>query len=283
MEGVFLFSALFSIFITVSIVIFLSYETMGFFKEVSIKEFLTEKHWTPLFANPKFGIFPLITGTLLISIISLTVALPLGIIVAVYLSEYANYRIREILKPLLELLAGVPTVVYGYFALLFLTPLLKKITPEIQGFNALSPGIIIGIMIIPYVSSLSEDAMKSVPMPIKEGSYAMGATKFQTAFKVVIPASFSGISAAFILGISRAIGETMVVSIAAGMMPNLTLNPLESVQAIPAFIVQISLGDAPHGTIEYKTIFAAGITLFLLTLFFNLIGAWLRKRLRESY
>ncbi|MEW6456488.1 MAG: phosphate ABC transporter permease subunit PstC [Acidobacteriota bacterium] len=283
MEGAFLLSASFSVFITISIVIFLSYEAMGFFKEVSIKEFLTEKQWTPLFANPKFGILPLITGTLLISVISLTVALPLGIIIAVYLSEYANYRIREILKPLLELLAGVPTVVYGYFALLFLTPLLKKIIPEIQGFNALSPGIIIGIMIIPYISSLSEDVMKSVPMHIKEGSYAMGATKFQTAFKVVIPASFSGISAAFIMGISRAIGETMVVSIAAGMMPNLTLNPIESVQAIPAFIVQISLGDAPHGTIEYKTIFAAGITLFLLTLFFNLIGAWLKKRIRESY
>ena len=203
--------------------------------------------------------------------------------VAVYLSEYAPHRMREIIKPVLELLAAVPTVVYGYFALLFLTPVLQSFLPNLSGFNALSPGIIMGIMIIPYVSSVSEDSMKAVPMHIKEGSYAMGATKLQTAFKVVIPAAFSGIAAAFIIGISRAIGETMVVAIAAGMMPNFSVNPLEPVQTLTAYIVQVSLGDVPHGTIEYKTIFAAGITLFMMTLVFNLIGFWLRKRIREVY
>jgi phosphate transport system permease protein len=275
--------ALSSVFITISIVIILAYESYGFFKVVSLGEFLTEKEWTPLFFEPKFGILPLVTGTLLTTSIALFVALPLGLMVAVYLSEYAPHRIREIIKPLLELLAAVPTVVYGYFALLFLTPILQQFIPDLSGFNALSPGIIMGIMIIPYVSSVSEDSMKAVPMHIKEGSYAMGATKLQTAFKVVIPAAFSGIAAAFIIGISRAIGETMVVAIAAGMMPNFSVNPLEPVQTLTAYIVQVSLGDVPHGTIEYKTIFAAGITLFLMTLVFNLIGFWLRKRIREVY
>ncbi|MCJ7481780.1 MAG: phosphate ABC transporter permease subunit PstC, partial [Thermodesulfovibrionales bacterium] len=269
--------------ITISIVIVLVYESYGFFKVVSFKEFLTEKEWTPLFFEPKFGILPLVTGTLLTTAIALLVALPLGLMVAVYLSEYAPHRMREIIKPFLELLAAVPTVVYGYFALLFLTPVLQKFLPDLSGFNALSPGIIMGIMIIPYVSSVSEDSMKAVPMHIKEGSYAMGATKLQTAFKVVIPAAFSGIAAAFIIGISRAIGETMVVAIAAGMMPNFSVNPLEPVQTLTAYIVQVSLGDVPHGTIEYKTIFAAGITLFMMTLVFNLIGFWLRKRIREVY
>jgi phosphate transport system permease protein len=275
--------ALSSVFITISIVIVLAYESYGFFKVVSLGEFLTEKEWTPLFFEPKFGILPLVTGTLLTTSIALIVALPLGLMVAVYLSEYAPHRLREIIKPVLELLAAVPTVVYGYFALLFLTPVLQNFIPDLSGFNALSPGIIMGIMIIPYVSSVSEDSMKAVPMHIKEGSYAMGATKLQTAFKVVIPAAFSGIAAAFIIGISRAIGETMVVAIAAGMMPNFSANPLEPVQTLTAYIVQVSLGDVPHGTIEYKTIFAAGITLFLMTLVFNLIGFWLRKRIREVY
>jgi phosphate transport system permease protein len=280
--GLFL-CALSSVLITISIVIVLVYESYGFFKVVSFKEFLTAKEWTPLFFEPKFGILPLVTGTLLTTAIALLVALPLGLMVAVYLSEYAPHRMREIIKPFLELLAAVPTVVYGYFALLFLTPVLQKILPDLSGFNALSPGIIMGIMIIPYVSSVSEDSMKAVPMHIKEGSYAMGATKLQTAFKVVIPAAFSGIAAAFIIGISRAIGETMVVAIAAGMMPNFSVNPLEPVQTLTAYIVQVSLGDVPHGTIEYKTIFAAGITLFMMTLVFNLIGFWLRKRIREVY
>ena len=255
-------SALSSVFITISIVAVLSYESFGFFKEVPLIEFLTGKEWTPLFAEPKFGILPLISGTLLTTFIALIVALPLGLTVAVYLSEYAPHRLKEVIKPILELLAAVPTVVYGYFALLFLTPILQKFIPDLSGFNALSPGIIMGIMIIPYVSSVSEDAMRAVPMHIREGSYAMGATKLQTAFKVVIPSAFSGIAAAFIIGISRAIGETMVVAIAAGGMPNLTANPLEPVQTLTAYIVAVSLGDVPHGTIEYKTIFAVGITLF---------------------
>jgi phosphate transport system permease protein len=222
-------------------------------------------------------------GTLLTTGIALSVALPLGLLVAVYLSEFAPNKMREIIKPALELLAAVPTVVYGYFALLYLTPILQRFIPDLSGFNALSPGIIMGIMIIPYVSSVSEDAMIAVPMHIREGSYAMGATKLQTAFKVIIPSAFSGIAAAFIIGISRAIGETMVVAIAAGGMPNLTANPLEPVQTLTAYIVQVSLGDVPHGTVEYKTIFAAGITLFFMTLGFNILGFWLRKRIREAY
>ncbi len=282
-ETVLFLSALSSVLITIGIVVVLSYESFGFFREISLREFFTETQWTPLFAEPKFGILPLVSGTLLTTAIALIVALPLGLTVTVYLSEYAPHRLREIIKPILELLAAVPTVVYGYFALLFLTPILQKFIPELSGFNALSPGIIMGIMIIPYVSSVSEDAMKAVPMHIREGSYAMGATKLQTAFKVVIPSAFSGIAAAFIIGISRAVGETMVVAIAAGMLPNFTVNPLEPVQTLTGYIVQVSLGDVPHGTIEYKTIFAAGITLFLITLVFNIIGFWLRKRIREAY
>jgi phosphate transport system permease protein len=282
-EGILLLSALSSIFITLSIVFILFYEASGFFRDVSIWEFLTGTQWTPLFAQPKFGILPLVSGTLLVTGIAVLVALPVGLIVAVYLSEYAPFKIKEVAKPILELLAAVPTVVYGYFALLFLTPILRNFIPELSGFNALSPGIIMGIMIIPYVSSVSEDSMKAVPMQIREGSYAMGATKFQTAFKVVIPSAFSGIAAAFIIGISRAIGETMVVAIAAGMMPNLTLNPIEPIQTLTAYIVGVSLGDVPHGTIEYKTIFAAGITLFFMTLFLNILGFWFRRRIREVY
>jgi phosphate transport system permease protein len=282
-EGGLLMAALFSVFITISIVIILAYESYGFFKVVPLKDFLTGTQWTPLFAEPRFGILPLVAGTLLTTGIALIVALPLGILVAVYLSEYAPHKMREIIKPVLELLAAVPTVVYGYFALSFLTPILQKFLPDLSGFNALSPGVIMGSMIVPYVSSVSEDAMIAVPMHIREGSYAMGATKLQTAFKVVIPSAFSGIAAAFIIGISRAIGETMVVSIAAGGMPNLTINPLEAVQTLTAYIVQVSLGDVPHGTVEYKTIFAAGMTLFLMTLGFNILGFWLRKRIREVY
>lgn len=282
-ETVLFLAAFSSVFITLAIVVVLSYESFGFFKAVPLKEFLTGTQWTPLFSEPKFGILPLVAGTLLTTSIALMVALPLGLTAAIYLSEYAPHRFREIVKPILELLAAIPTVVYGYFALLFLTPHLQKILPDLSGFNALSPGIIMGIMIIPYVSSVSEDSMKAVPMQIREGSYAMGATKFQTAIKVIIPSAFSGIAAAFIMGISRAIGETMVVAIAAGMMPNFTANPFEPVQTLTSYIVQVSLGDVPHGTIEYKTIFAAGITLFLMTLILNIIGFWLRKRIREAY
>ena len=282
-ETVLFLSALSSVLVTLGIVFVLFYEALGFFKDVSVWEFLTGRQWTPLFANPKFGILPLVTGTLLVTGVAVIIALPVGLIVAVYLSEYAPFRVKEIAKPILELLAAVPTVVYGYFALLFLTPLLQKVIPNLSGFNALSPGIIMGIMIIPYVSSVSEDAMKAVPMHIREGSYATGATKFQTAFKVIIPSAFSGIAAAFVIGISRAIGETMVVAIAAGMMPNLTVNPIEPIQTLTAYIVGVSLGDVPHGTLEYKTIFAAGITLFLMTLFLNILGYWFRRRFREVY
>ena len=282
-ETVLFLSALSSVLITLSIVFILFYEALGFFKDVSVWEFLTGRQWTPLFANPKFGILPLVTGTLLVTGVAVIIALPVGLIVAVYLSEYAPFRVKEIAKPILELLAAVPTVVYGYFALLFLTPLLQKVIPNLSGFNALSPGIIMGIMIIPYVSSVSEDAMKAVPMHIREGSYATGATKFQTAFKVIIPSAVSGIAAAFVIGISRAIGETLVVAIAAGMMPNLTVNPIEPIQTLTAYIVGVSLGDVPHGTLEYKTIFAAGITLFLMTLFLNILGYWFRRRFREVY
>ncbi len=282
-EGSLMMAATLSIFITAGIVYVLGSEAYGFFKVVSLKEFLTGTEWTPLFATRKFGILPLVAGTLLTTVIAVIVALPLGLIIAIYLSEYAPHKVREVVKPVLELLVAVPTVVYGYFALLFLTPLLQKFLPDLSGFNALSPGLIMGIMITPYVASVSEDSIKAVPMHIREGSYAMGATKLQSSFMVLIPAAFSGIAAAFIMGMSRAIGETMVVAIAAGMMPNLTANPFEPVQTLTSYIVQVSLGDAPHGTIEYKTIFAAGILLFLITLFFNIMGFWLREKIREKY
>lgn len=282
-EALLFFSGAFSIVVTGAIVFVLFYESLRFFKEVSLIEFFTGTVWSPLFSNPRFGVLPLVAGTLLTTIIALLVALPAGLVTAIYISEYAPRGLKEVLKPLLELLAAIPTVVYGYFALLFVTPLLQKFIPNLSGFNALSPGIIMGVMIIPYVSSVSEDAMSSVPMYIKEGAYAMGATRLQTAFRVVVPASFSGIGAAFIIGSSRAIGETMVVAIAAGMMPNWTFNPLEPVQTFTSYIVQISLGDVPHGTFEYSTIFAVGVVLFFITLGLNVISFFLRRRFRESY
>lgn len=282
-EFLFLLCAFISVFTTFAIIFILFFESYDFFKKIPMKEFFFGTQWTPLFAEPKFGVLPLVLGTLITTIIALIVALPVGLITAIFLSEYAPYKFREGVKPILELLAAVPTVVYGYFALLFLTPILQKFIPDLSTFNALSPGIIMGIMIVPYVSSVSEDALRAVPMQIREGSYAMGATKFQTAVKVLIPSAFSGIAAAFIIGISRAIGETMVVAIAAGMMPNFTFNPLEPVQTITSYIVQVSLGDVPHGTLEYRTIFAAGLVLFFMTLFFNIIGYILRSRIREKY
>ena len=227
----------------------------------------------------RFGCMPAAIATT----IALVVAIPLGTITAIYLSEYAGYRTREIIKPLMELLSAVPTVVYGYFALLFVTPLLQKLFPDLPGFNMLSAGLVIGIMIIPYVSSLSEDAIRAVPMHLREGSYAMGATRLQTALRVVVPGAISGIAAAYILGISRALGETMVVAIAAGMQPNLTWNPKEPAETITAYIVQVSLGDVPHGTLAYQTIFAAGLTLLVMTLVFNIAGYYLRQRFRQAY
>ena len=279
-----LFLAAFSsVAITIGIVGVLVYESSGFFHNVSIIDFLTDTQWTPLFSDAHYGILPLVSGTLVTTFIALLVAIPLGTIIAIYLSEYAPHKVREIVKPLLELLSAVPTVVYGYFALLFVTPLLQTIIPGLPGFNMLSAGLVIGIMIIPYVSSVSEDAIRAVPMHIREGSYAMGATRLRTSLRVVIPSAFSGIAAAYVLGISRAIGETMIVAIAAGLQPNLTFNPLEPAGTITAYIVQVSLGDLPHGSIGYQTIFAAGLTLLLMTLVFNIAGHFLRKRFREIY
>ncbi len=276
-------SALLSIAIMLAIIVMLVKESLVFFQHVSIWQFVTDTQWTPLFDDAHYGIMPLVSGTIVSSLIALLVALPLGTIIAIYLSEFAPFTVREMAKPFLELLGGVPTVVYGYFALLFVTPLLQIIFPELPGFNLLSAGLVMGIMIIPYVSSMTEDAMRAVPMNLREGSYAMGATRFQTAIRVVMPAAFSGIVAAYILGISRAVGETMVVAIAAGMQPNLTWNPMEPAATITAYIVQVSLGDLPHGSIGYQTIFAAGLTLLLITLLFNIIGHVLRKRYREIY
>ena len=282
-ESLLFLAALSSVAITIGIVGVLVVESAGFFKHVALLDFLTDTQWTPLFDDAHYGILPLMAGTLVTTTIALVVAIPLGTITAIYLSEYAGYRTREIVKPLMELLSAVPTVVYGYFALLFVTPLLQKLLPELPGFNMLSAGIVIGVMIIPYVSSVSEDAIRAVPMHLRESSYAMGATRLQTSLRVVIPAALSGIAAAYILGISRAIGETMVVAIAAGMQPNLTWNPMEPAATITAYIVQVSLGDLPHGTIGYQTIFAAGLTLLLMTLVFNIAGFILRKRFRQVY
>jgi phosphate transport system permease protein len=280
-----LFLAAFSaVTVTIAIVVILIWESLGFFAHVSLWDFLTDTQWTPLFSDKHFGILPLVAGTLVTTGVALVVAVPLGTIIAIYLSEFAPHRVREAVKPALELLSGVPTVVYGYFALLFVTPLLQNtILPDLPGFNMLSAGVVIGIMIIPYVSSVSEDAMRAVPMHIREGSYAMGATRFQTALRVVTPAAMSGIIAAYILGISRAVGETMVVAVAAGTQPNLTWDPTESAATITAYIVQVSLGDLPHGSLEYQSIFAAGLTLLLMTLLFNVIGHFLRRRYREVY
>jgi len=282
-EMILFLAALVSVATTVAIVLVLLTESFLFFTKVSLWEFLTDTQWTPLFANPRYGILPLISGTFVSSFVALAVAIPFGTIIAIYLSEFAPHTVREVAKPCLEMLGGVPTIVYGYFALLFVTPLLQKIFPSLPGFNLLSAGLVMGIMIIPYISSVSEDAMRAVPMSLREGSYAMGATRFQTAIRVVTPAAFSGIAAAYILGISRAVGETMILAVAAGTQPNLTWNPTESAATITAYIVQVALGDLPHGSIAYQTIFAAGLALCLITLTFNVIGHLLRKRFRQIY
>jgi phosphate transport system permease protein len=282
-ELILFLAALVSVLTTVGIVYILVKESVVFFQAVPIGRFLTDTQWTPLFDDAHFGIMVLLSGTLTSSAVGLAIAIPLGTVIAIYLSEFAPFRLREVAKPFLELLGGVPTIVYGYFALLFVTPLLQKIYPELPGFNLLSAGIVMGIMIIPYVSSISEDAMRAVPMSLREGSYAMGATRLQTALRVVVPAAFSGIASAYILGISRAVGETMILAVAAGMQPNLTFNPLEPAATITAFIVQVALGDLPHGSIGYQTIFAAGLTLMVFTLLCNIAGHVLRKTFRESY
>jgi len=282
-EAVLFLAALVSVFTTIAIVYILVRESVVFFQHVSIVSFLTDTQWTPLFDDQHFGIMVLLSGTLTSSAVALAIAIPLGTIIAIYLSEFAPFRVREIAKPFLELLGGVPTIVYGFFALLFVTPILQWFYPELPGFNLLAAGIVMGIMIIPYVSSISEDAMRAVPMNLREGSYAMGATRFQTAVKVVVPAAFSGIASAYILGISRAVGETMILAVAAGMQPNLTFNPLEPAATITAYIVQVALGDLPHGSVGYQTIFAAGLTLMLFTLACNVAGHMLRKHFREAY
>jgi phosphate transport system permease protein len=282
-EFMLLLAALVSVFTTLGIVYILVSESIAFFRHVSPLDFLTDTQWTPLFDDAHFGIMVLVSGTLVSSLVALFIAVPMGTIIAIYLSEFASMRMREFAKPLLELLAGVPTIVYGYFALLFVTPILQWLIPSLPGFNLLSAGLVMGIMIVPTVASLSEDAMRAVPAALREGSYAMGATRLQTALKVVTPAAFSGIAAAYILGISRAVGETMILAVAAGMQPNLTWNPLEPAATITSYIVQVALGDLPHGSIGYRTIFAAGLTLMLITLAFNILGHTLRRRYRESY
>jgi phosphate transport system permease protein len=282
-ELILLVAGLVAVFTTVAIVFILFYESSYFFEHVSVKDFLTDTMWTPLFADARYGILPLVSGTLTVTGVAILVAIPVGTIIAIYLSEFAPHHLRETVKPILELLGAVPTVVYGYFALLMVTPLLQKIWPDLPGFNMLGAGLVIGLMIVPYVASVSEDAMRAVPKYMREGSYAMGATKMQTALRVVVPGAFSGLAAAYILGISRAVGETMVVAIAAGMMANLTFNPTEPAATITAYIVQVSLGDLPHDSIGYQSIFAAGLVLMLMTLVLNVIGFFLTRRFREAY
>lgn len=272
-----------SVMITLGIAGTLIVESLGFFREVSLSHFLTDHLWTPLFADPHFGIMPLISGTLVTTGVALLIALPIGTVIAIYLSEFAPAWAREVVKPILELLSAVPTVVYGYFALQLVSPVVQTLVPGTPAFNMLSAGIVMGIMIVPYVSSLSEDALRAVPMLLREGAYALGANRLITALKVVYPSAISGIASAYILGISRAIGETMIVAIAAGTQPNLTFDPREGAATITAFIVQASLGDNPHDSIGYKSIFAAGLTLFAMTLLINILGYWLRKRFREAY
>jgi phosphate transport system permease protein len=276
--------AIISVFTTFAIVFTLFEESLSFFEDVSVIDFLTGTEWTPSFTIKHYGVLPLLSATLLISIAAMLIAVPLGLMTAIYLSEYAPSRLRALVKPLLEVLAGIPTVVYGYFALTFITPnLLKTLFVDIKPFNALSASIAMAIMILPIVSSLSEDAMRAVPASLREGAYGLGANRFEVSTRVVVPAALSGIVAASILGMSRAVGETMIVSIAAGNQPNLSWNPLEGMQAMTAYIVQVSLGDTPRGTIEYSTIFAVGLVLFAMTLLMNIAAQWLLSRFREEY
>ncbi|WP_367185227.1 phosphate ABC transporter permease subunit PstC [Thermoflexus sp.] len=282
-RGLLFFAALVSVFTTMGIVVVLLVEALPFFQQVSLVQFLTDTQWTPLFAQKRFGIAPLLAGTLLTSVVALALAIPVGLLSAIYLSEYAPARVRATVKPILEILAGIPTVVYGYFALLFVTPLLKRVIPNLETFNALSAGLTMGIMIIPLVSSLSEDALYAVPNSLREAAYALGATRLEVALRVAVPAALSGIVASFILAASRAIGETMIVAIAAGQRPILTLDPRRAIETMTAYIVQVSLGDTPHGTLEFRTIFAVGLVLFLFTLVLNVIAIRIIQRYREVY
>lgn len=274
-------SAFISIFTTIGILYVLISESIGFFEKVSIIEFLTDTQWTPLFSEKHYGILPLLSGTLLTSFIAILIAVPIGLSIAIFLNEYAPKKLRQYLKPILEVLAAIPTVVYGYFALMVVTPLLQKIIPDLSGFNALSPGIVMGIMIIPLIASLSEDALYAIPYSLREASYGMGATKLQTVFRILIPSASSGIIVSIILAVSRAFGETMIVAIAAGQQPNFTFNPLVPIETITTYIVQVSLGDVVQGSLEYKTIYAAGISLFLLTFILNNISYFIRKKYQK--
>ncbi len=271
-----------SVVTTAGIVVILVKESWGFFSEVSLADFFGDTQWTPLFADKHFGIWPLLAGTLLTTVIAVAVAVPLGLLAAIYLAELASERVRRTLKPVLELLAGIPTVVYGYFALTFVTPVLQHVVPGLAGFNALGPGIVMGVMILPIVASLSEDAIYAVPASLREGAYALGAGRLATIFRVVLPSAFSGIAASVILGLSRAIGETMIVAIAAGQQPRLTLDPRVPVETMTAYIVQVSLGDTPTGTLEYQTLFAVGLALFVMTLVLNIVSHRLRQRISKG-
>lgn len=276
-------SALVTIAVTIGIILVLSVQAVEFFQRVPIVDFLTDTKWTPLFTDKHFGILPLLAGTFLTSLIAIAFAVPVGLSISIYLSEYAPKSFRKTIKPLLELLAAVPTVVYGFFALTVVTPFLQSFMPGLSGFNSLSAGLVMGIMIIPYISSLSEDALHAVPDSLREAAYGMGSTKLQNAFKVMVPAASSGIIVSIILAISRAIGETMIVAIAAGQQPRLTLDPTVPVETITTYIVQVSLGDVSHDSLEYKTIFAAGITLFVFTFLLNTVSYRIRKKFMEKY
>lgn len=278
-----LLAAVTSVLVTVGIVYVLISESIPFFREVKLWDFLTDTQWTPVFEDAHFGVMTLVSATVTVAGIALAVAIPAGLILAIYLSEFASPRVRETIKPFLELLEGVPTVVYGFFALLLVTPLLQTFLPNLSGFNLLAPGLVMGIMILPYTASVSEDAMRSVPMGLREAGYALGYSRFRVATHVVVPAALSGITAAFILGMSRAVGETMVVAIAAGQNPRFGFDPMQGASTITAYIVQMAMGDLPHGTIAYQSVFAAGLVLFVITLFFNLLGFYLRRRFREVY
>lgn len=282
-EKILFSSSLLTVLVTIGIILVLSVEAANFFAEVSIIEFLTNPEWTPLFTEKNFGILPLLAGTFLTSSIAILFAVPIGLSISIYLSEYASNNFRKAIKPLLELLAAVPTVVYGFFALTVVTPFLQEFIPELAGFNALSAGLVMGIMILPFISSLSEDALQAVPHSLREASFGMGATRLQNAFRVMVPAASSGILVSVILAVSRAIGETMIVAIAAGQQPRLTLDPTVPIETITAYIVQVSLGDIQQDSLEYQTIFAAGITLFLFTFLLNTLSYRLRKKFQEKY
>ena len=272
-----------SVLTTFGIVFVLLFESVQFFFEVSIVEFLTDTRWTPLFKPSHFGILPLVCGTMLVALGSAVIAIPLGLGTAIYLSEYAAPWVRDTVKPIVEILAGIPSVVYGFFAIVFISPMIRSVFPSADVFNAANACIVVGIMMLPIIISLCEDLLRDVPRSLREGAYALGATKFDVTVRVVVPAALSGIVASFLLAISRAIGETMAVTLAAGATPKATLNPLESIQTMTAYIVQVSLGDTPVGTIEYRTIFAVGLALFVMTMCMNLLAQWILSRMREKY